>query len=132
MPDPDRTCPSARCAPGNQLLGVKGSDGHVRHLRSSMTIDADFVETASAHGKPEARMRFSSPCATSGCAQWTGSRCGVIDHVLEHLEAARVPLANSLPLCPIRASCRWFDQTGETACRACSMVITDQSVIAAE
>ncbi len=132
MSSPDRTCPSATCTPGNQLLGVKGEDGHVRHLRSSLTIDAEFVAAASELGKPEARMRFSSPCATSGCAQWTGTRCGVIDHVLEHLEQARVPLAASLPPCPIRASCRWFDQTGERACRACSLVVTDQSAIAAE
>lgn len=132
MTSADRSCPSARCTPGNQLLGVKGPDGHVRHMRTSMTIDEDFVEAASAMGTPEARMRFSSRCATSGCAQWTGSRCGVIDKVLEHLERKQVPLAQALPPCPIRSTCRWYDQTGETACRACSMVITDQSAIAAE
>lgn len=132
MSDSEKSCPSARCVPGNQLLGVKGSDGHVRHMRTTMTIDGDFVETAQAHGVPEARMRFTSPCATSGCAQWTGTRCGVIDRVMDHLEQARVPLAHTLPPCPIRSTCRWFDQTGEVACRACSMVITDQSVIAAE
>ncbi|MFC3613665.1 hypothetical protein ACFORG_07815 [Lutimaribacter marinistellae] len=132
MATSDRTCPSATCTPGNQLLGVKGADGYVRHLRTALTIDADFVETASELGKPEARMRFASTCATSGCAQWTGTRCGVIDHVIEHLEQVKVPLAPSIPPCPIRGSCRWYDQTGETACRACSLVVTDQSAIAAE
>lgn len=132
MSGPEKSCPSARCAPGNLLLGVKGADGHVKHLRTALPIDEGFVETASSVGKPEARMRFASRCATSGCKQWTGSRCGVIDHVLEHLEQTDIPLARSLPPCPIRGTCRWFSQTGDQACRACSLVVTDQSVIAAE
>ena len=132
MEPADKSCPSARCAPGNLLLGVKEADGHIRNMRTPLPVDEDFVRAASRKGNPEARMRFTSKCATSGCAQWTGTRCGVIDHVLDHLEKAKVPLAASLPPCPIRGSCRWFSQSGDTACKACSMVVTDQSAIAAE
>jgi hypothetical protein len=132
MDDGSRTCPSARCAPGNLLLGVKGADGEVHHMRKAMQIDEEFVEKAREKGPPEARMRFASTCATSGCAQWTGTRCGVIDNVLAHLEAIKHPVRTSLPPCPIRATCRWFDQSGEQACQACSLVITDQSALAAE
>ncbi|WP_131801592.1 hypothetical protein [Cognatiyoonia koreensis] len=101
-------------------------------MRTPMVVDDNFVEAASAHGTPEARMRFASPCQTKGCAQWTGTRCGVIDNVLKHLTVARTPQRDTLPACAIRASCRWFDQTGETACFACELVVTDQSAIAAE
>ncbi len=132
MSGAERSCPSARCEPGNLLLGVKEADGYIRHMRTPIPVDDDFVRAASVKGKPEARMRFASRCAKSACAQWTGTRCGVIDHVMDHLEKAMVPLASALPPCPIRGSCRWYSQTGDTACRACSMVVTDQSVIAAE
>lgn len=128
----DKTCPSARAAPGAILLGVKGADGRIKHMRTAMSVDAAFIESASTSGKPEARMRFGAPCQTSGCAQWTGTRCGVIDNVLEHLAVDRAPVAKTLPPCPIRATCRWYDQTGETACYACDLVVTDQSAIAAE
>jgi len=128
----DKTCPSARAAPGATLIGVKGADGRIKHMRTAMQVDAAFIETASASGAPEARMRFASPCQTSGCAQWTGTRCGVIDNVLEHLAVHDAPLAETLPPCSIRATCRWYDQTGDAACHACDLVVTDQSAIAAE
>ncbi|MDO6588743.1 hypothetical protein DS901_14900 [Loktanella sp. D2R18] len=123
----DRTCPSARCEPGATLLGVKGEDGRINHLRTAMPIDAHFVDTARQAGPPEQRMRFASRCATEGCSQWTGSRCGVIDRVLTHLGTMDLPVQNGLPACPIRATCRWFDQTGAAACHACTYVTTDNA-----
>ncbi len=128
----DRTCPSARCAPGNRLIGVRGPDGRIAAVRTPLPVTEDFVAAASEHGPPEARMRFAGRCATSGCAQWTGSRCGVIDRVMAHLDALKVPLDPGLPPCAIRATCRWFDQTGSTACAGCSYVVTDTRAMAAE
>lgn len=132
MPRSDKSCPSARCKPGSLLLGVKEADGLIRHLRTPLLVDKDLMRKASSKGSPEARMRFASRCATSGCAHWNGTRCGVIDHVLAQLAATTVPLAATLPPCPIRGSCRWYSQTGETACRACRLVVTDQAASAAE
>ncbi len=128
----ERTCPSARCAPGATLLGVKGPDGRVKNLRTAMPLDDAFVAQAQAHGMPEQRMRFASNCETKGCSQWTGTRCGVIDKVLGQLAALNAPLRSDLPPCPIRNTCRWFSQTGRAACSACELVITDNSHIAAE
>lgn len=128
----DRTCPSARCESGATLLGIKGPDGRIRHLRTALPIDDGFIAAAQEVGPPERRMRFAAPCATSGCSQWTGDRCGVIDRVLDHLATMDAPLRDTLPPCPIRGTCRWFDQTGEVACRACDLVVTDNSAIAAE
>ncbi len=123
----DRSCPSARCEPGAKLLGVKGADGRIHNLRTAMAVDDEFITTASKVGPPEQRMRFSSHCATNGCSQWTGNRCGVIDRVLTHIEGFHLPKSDGLPACPIRATCRWFDQTGAKACHACSYVVTDNA-----
>ncbi len=128
----DRTCPSARCEPGAALLGVKGSDGRIANLRTAMPIDAAFIDAARDAGPPEQRMRFASPCATTGCSQWTGERCGVIDRVLDHLKDATVAQRETLPACPIRGTCRWYDQSGASACYACELVVTDNSAMAAE
>lgn len=125
--DAPRSCPSAPAAPGARLLGFLGPDGRVHNLKSAVIVDAGFLEEASEAGPVEARMRFASRCQTGGCAQWTGSRCGVIDRALTLIEAA-LPLAEgtALPPCTIRQDCRWYAQTGVRACGACSYIVTDR------
>lgn len=124
-----KTCPSARCAPGATLIGVLGHDGRIDHVRTPLVIDKDFVDRAEKAGSPEARLRFASNCETSGCAQWTGERCGVIDRVLELMEAPDAPpIAATPPPCVIRSSCRWHAQSGDAACLSCAYVITDTRV----
>lgn len=132
--DVPRSCPSAPAAPGARLLGLLGPDGRVHNLKSVMTVDAGFLQAAAEAGPVEARMRFASRCQTSGCAQWTGSRCGVIDKALAHIEAALPGVeAAALPPCTIRSDCRWFAQTGARACGACSYIVTDRRAqVAAE
>ena len=115
------TCPSARCEPGATLLGVVEADGTVGYITPRLTVDAEFVEQASRGRAPEKRFRFAGACVESGCKQWTGSRCGVIDRVLE----GDLPKAGALPHCSIRSSCRWFAQSGAEACGVCPLVITD-------
>lgn len=118
-----RTCPSARCAPGNRLLGVIGADGRMRALRTPLPVDDAFAAEAARAGRPEARMRFAGTCVEAGCAQWTGAGCGVIERVLDLL-APDAPAA--LPPCAIRGQCRWFGQRGGQACAACADVVTDR------
>lgn len=129
-----RSCPSAPAAPGARLLGLLGPDGRIHNLKSAVTVDAEFLESAAEAGPVEARMRFASRCQTSGCAQWTGSRCGVIDRALAHIEAVlpEVETAALLP-CTIRQDCRWYAQTGARACAACAYIVTDRRArVAAE
>ena len=115
-------CPSSRCEPGSSLIAILGDEGRLAHITPAMPVDEEFVAAASAHGSPEARMRFASPCLQAGCAQWTGSSCGIIEQVL----AAEVgPEGGRLPRCAIRPSCRWYAQEGAAACRACPLIVTD-------
>jgi hypothetical protein len=122
-PSEPLTCPSSRAEPGATLLGVVNADGTVGYLSPAVTVDEAFVERARRGRAPEKRFRFAGACVESGCAQWTGSRCGVIDRVLgSDLEA---PERAGLPRCAIRSSCRWFAQSGAEACGVCPLVITD-------
>ena len=115
-----RSCPSAPATAGASLLGILGADGKIHNLRTKLQVDQAFLETAG--DKVEARMRFTNRCETSGCMQWTGSRCGVIDRAMTMLSE---PIAAKLPACTIRATCRWFDQTGPSACSTCAYIVTD-------
>jgi hypothetical protein len=121
----EKLCPSARCAPGATLLGIVGPRGVVGYVRPQIEIDDRFVETAAQGRTPEKRFRFASTCVEGGCVQWTGSRCGVIDEVLELQEQGDLPVAAELPACTIRRDCRWYAQAGRRACSACPFVVTD-------
>jgi hypothetical protein len=114
-------CPSSRCEPGASLIAIL-DEGRLAHITPALPVNEAFVASAREHGSPEARMRFASPCLKAGCAQWTGSSCGIIEQVV----AAEIgPSGGRLPRCAIRPSCRWYAQEGAAACRACPLVVTD-------
>lgn len=123
-----RRSPSARCEEGAILVGIVGENGVVGYITPQIKIDNDFVRQAHVGRAPEKRFRFSQPCIKSGCRQWTGSRCGVIDRVLGVVEETNVssdaPIG-VLPKCSIRPQCRWFAQVGRRACTVCPFVVTD-------
>jgi hypothetical protein len=128
-PRAGRLCPSARCEPGSILLGVVTPDGRVGYLRPELRIDAEFVANARAGREPEKRFRFAQPCVEAECRHWTGSRCGVIENVLDSEEGgAAVDESRKLPRCSIRPRCRWFAEQGARACMVCPLVITEPPV----
>lgn len=115
---------------GSTLLGIVGPNGRLGYVSPSMTIDADFVRRAHRGRSPESRFRFAEPCAESGCAQWAGDRCGLIDEMLS-TSAAPQPV-QILPRCGIRHSCRWFAQRGAAACDICPLVVRTRRAPAAD
>jgi hypothetical protein len=118
-----KSCPSAPCVEGAVLLGVKTTSGRIAYVQPPTRIDAEFVARVEAMGRPESRFRFSLPCSTSSCPQWTGTGCGVIDHVLA--DAAVAAESTRLPTCAIRRTCRWYAQRGADACAVCPLVVAD-------
>jgi hypothetical protein len=124
-PDEQLACPSAPAQPGSSLLAIVGIDGRLAHLSPPIPVDEAFVAAAARHGAPEERMRFTAPCLEQGCAQWTGSSCGVIERVLA--TGAHEDQPAKLPRCAIRSGCRWYRQEGGEACRACPLVLTSAS-----
>ena len=123
MAEPGVLCPSGKCQEGSLLLGIVEADGRVGFLGEPLRVDEDFVVKAKEGRAPERRFRFSSRCLETGCRQWTGSRCGVIDGVMA--EAGPQETGVGLPACGIRPQCRWFRQSGAEACGVCPFVITD-------
>ena len=115
-------CPSSKAQSGAQLLGVRQDDGTVAILPQPLRIDEAFLEIATATAPAEQRFRFTNKCVESGCAQWTGTRCGVADKALSVIDALLT--SDELPECGIRAQCRWFRQSGRDACKVCPFVIT--------
>jgi hypothetical protein len=125
------SCPSNRCKPGSELIGVRQDDGTIAILPQPLPVDQHFVDVASRDPiAPEERFRFSNKCVEGGCHQWTGSHCGVIDRMLQTMEASLptkvLPTASEaqLPTCGIRPTCRWYRQSGHHACRVCPYILT--------
>ncbi len=83
MVTPNTTlCPSARAEEGALLLGVVGSDRAVRMLSEPEPLTPELTEAVLAVDEPEKHFRFANRCVKSGCNQWHGGRCGVIDLVM--------------------------------------------------
>lgn len=116
-------CPSARAEPGATLLGIIDVDGQVAYLKDRIEIDQDFIDLVAQDGVPEERFRFAGTCVEGKCAQWNGTRCGVIDQVIPFLGDGEE--GTPLQPCSIRSACRWFRQDGPSACRICPGVITE-------
>jgi hypothetical protein len=93
-------------------------------LPEPLPLDDEFLAKVKEDPVPvEQRFRFTNKCVESGCTQWTGKTCGVIENVLKHLD--QLPQLSTLPRCSLRPSCRWFVQEGASACRACPYIITE-------
>jgi hypothetical protein len=121
------SCPSATCKTGNSLLGIVDCDGRVSFLHEPVVIDEAFVSIAQKGRAPEKRFRFTTPCIESGCKQWNNRRCSVADEVISVL-GTDSPNHNDLPNCGIRQTCRWYKQSGVSACAVCPEVITDTTI----
>lgn len=119
-----KMCPSHRCKPGSQLLGIRQDDGTVAILPQPLPVTEEFIKTVSRHEvPPEQRFRFTNKCIEGGCHQWTGTACGVVEKMVGFLD--KVQPLKKLPPCAIRPHCRWFSQRSGDACAVCSYVITD-------
>jgi hypothetical protein len=119
----NKLCPSSTCQTGALLLGVVGSDQKVNLLDPPIPINDEFAETVKAAGNPENRFRFAGKCAKSGCSQWTGSSCGIMDELAMANHLLEV-INENLPACAIRPTCRWYSQERAKACMICPYVIT--------
>jgi len=116
-------CPSSKCEEGALLLGIVNGNGQINLLTEKKIIDKKFVQIAESGRDPHTRFRFGNKCHKSGCSQWTGERCGVIDKLMDITKDLK--LAELLPECAIRPQCRWYDQSGAEACKICPYVITN-------
>lgn len=66
-----------------------------------------------------ARFRFGERCVEDDCAQWEGGACSIARQMVKQDGQAQ------LPMCGIRAHCRWFAQQGRPACEICPTVLRE-------
>jgi hypothetical protein len=120
-------CPSAPPEVGNVVLGAVQPDGRVAYLRTRLQADAATVQATPAGRTADQRFRFAAPCVSTRCRQWVDGACQVPQKLVD-LELRAGPRARaddaSLPHCSIRHQCRWFAQSGTSACLVCPLVVT--------
>jgi len=124
---PDRAtkmCPSAECQPGSILIGVIGVDGRIQGVAPPIPVTTGFVSKVHGQDQPLNRFRFGAPCIEYGCGHWDTkeSRCGVARALVSHVQKRT---EEGLPICGIRAKCRWFSEYGREACIRCPSVLRD-------
>ena len=118
-----KTCPSSKFTKGSLLIGIKNDQEEMDILEEPIKITEDIYEQLkAANSRPEKAVRVANKCITSGCKQWTGDKCGVIDEMLGKVEEGY--LKDQLPTCAIRSTCRWYSQQKELACKVCPLVTT--------
>jgi hypothetical protein len=130
-----KSCPSAPVEPGSSLFGIVAAKGQIAYITPSVPVTHELLVILGEDGVPiENRLRFAGPCMEHRCVQWKGEagagRCGLIDQAIDSLGITSGP--ESLPLCGIRSSCRWFAQYNRRACAACPEVIRRPKTTIAE
>jgi hypothetical protein len=116
-------CPSAQPEmPDAQILGVVSDDGNgpqVAYLRERVAATPDLLAQA-APAAPGEVFRLAARCETSKCTHFDGDRCQLATRIVAMLPE----VAENLPPCIIRRSCRWYRQEGRAACNRCPQVVT--------
>jgi hypothetical protein len=117
-------CPSARADwDGGQVFGVVHGTVEVpvvKYLKKAQPL-IENIEKLSNQVTPEEVFRIAAPCEEKGCVHFDGQDCRLVMRVVEQLPA----VAESLPPCAVRRSCRWWQQEGRSACMRCPQVVTD-------
>ena len=119
-------CPSAQ--PGMRDLKVLGvvertEEGpRVASLREDVAASAPLLEEAKPL-RPTEVFRMTAVCEHQRCVHFSGNRCELAGRVVSILPA----VVDALPVCMIRAECRWFAQEGRAACLRCPQVVTEST-----
>jgi hypothetical protein len=118
-------CPSGLAdAPESIVLGVRSGDsGELAYLAEPVPA-AEVLGDIPEGVEPTRILRFASHCVSS-CANNVNGDCSLVDRVVT---AAPVQLLTAVPRCHLRAKCKWWHQTGVTACYRCPAVATANHV----
>jgi hypothetical protein len=116
-------CPSAQPEmPDPQILGVisAGTDEpRVAYLSERVPATPELLALAAPAAAGEV-FRLAARCETSKCTHFDGQRCELATRIVAMLPE----VAENLPPCIIRRSCRWYHQEGRSACARCPQIVT--------
>jgi hypothetical protein len=124
-------CPSAEPEmDGSLIFGIvtgTPEQPELVHLPQVKEIPPELL-TLESPVKPTEIFRIAAPCVENDCTHFDGARCRLIDRIVDGLPT----VTESLPPCPIRANCRWWQQEGQEACRRCLQIVRDNFNVSAE
>lgn len=118
-------CPSANHKEqGAVLIGVVGGTPdkpETAYLDKAQPITDEILQLAGTVDPTEV-FRFAAPCSKTGCQHFNGeqSSCQLAAKVVKLVPA----VVNKLAPCPIRSTCRWWQQEGVAGCQRCPQVVT--------
>lgn len=116
-------CPSAEPEmEGSVIFGIVAGtyeQPQLVHLRETKQIPAELLALDSPV-KPTEIFRIAANCDEK-CGHFDGSKCRLSQRIVEGLPA----VSEVLQPCPIRATCRWWNQEGKEACFRCLQIVRD-------
>jgi hypothetical protein len=116
-------CPSAQ--PGMQdlqVLGVvsgSGEDARLAYVNAHLPA-TDELLALTAPLPPAQVLRLAAKCEEKRCTHFDGTDCKLAARIV----ASLAPVADKLPPCAIRPTCRWHIQEGAAACFRCPQIVT--------
>jgi hypothetical protein len=124
-------CPSAEPdMDGSLIFGIvtgTPEQPELVHLPQVKEIPPELL-TLESPVKPTEIFRIAASCVENDCAHFDGTRCRLIGRIVDGLPT----VTESLPPCPIRANCCWWQQEGQEACRRCLQIVRDNFNVPAE
>jgi len=124
--DQQTFCPSAQPDwEGAKVFGVVGGTPdapETAYLAAPVPVTPELIALAQPV-EPAEVFRFAAPCACSKCGHYSEqhARCKLAEKTVRWVPA----VTDSLPVCSIRAECRWWNQEGRAACMRCPQVVTN-------
>ena len=107
---------------GARPFGVVGGtvdEPRVAYLKAEAVVDAEaYAQRAQVEATRV--FRFAAACEQTRCVHFNGSQCTLGQRIVAKLP----PVADALPPCLIRSTCRWYAEQGGAACLRCPQVVT--------
>ena len=131
--DQQTLCPSAQQDwEGAKVFGVVGGTPdapETAYLAAPAAVTPELMKLAEPV-QPDEVLRIAAPCACSDCGHYSSaeSKCRLAQKIVRWVPV----VSESLPVCSIRAECRWWQQEGRAACMRCPQVVTRNLVPTAD
>jgi hypothetical protein len=124
-------CPSSAAEMDNSVifgivLGTPEAP-EVFHLNQVQPVPDELLEL-DAPVKPAEIFRIAAACSEGDCKHYDGNRCRLVERIVNGLPT----VAEKLPNCAIRSTCRWWHQSGKEACLRCQQIVRDNCIATAE
>jgi hypothetical protein len=101
------------------VIGGSAREPRTKFLDAAVPVSDDILQLTEPV-QPSEVLRFAAPCIGGACHHFADRRCALAAKVTDLLPA----VADELPDCSIRPTCRWFSEQGPAACQRCPQVVT--------